>query len=61
MDAQSWTVEEARKRLAAWGRWHASRDKIVRAGVAAGVSKAEAARLTGLSRTTIDSITEGEQ
>ena len=54
------TVRQARELLAAWtaeqdavaGR----RDEVVRAAVAAGLSKSEVHRLTSIARTTIDRI-----
>ena len=56
------TVRQARELLAAWtaeqdavaGR----RDEVVRAAVAAGLSKSEVHRLTGMARTTIDRIVD---
>jgi hypothetical protein len=54
------TVRQAREMLTAWvAEWRsvaARRDKVVRAAVEAGLSKAEVHRLTGIARTTIDRI-----
>ena len=54
------TVRRARDMLAAWaveqGAVAGRRDEVVRAAVAAGLSKSEVHRLTGIARTTIDRI-----
>ena len=54
------TVRQAREMLTAWAaEWRSvagRRDKVVRAAVDAGLSKAEVHRLTGIARTTIDRI-----
>jgi hypothetical protein len=54
------TVRQARELLTAWtAEQHAvagRRDDVVRTAVAAGLSKSEVHRLTGIARTTIDRI-----
>ena len=54
------TVRQARDMLAAWAAEQDAvagrRDEVVRAAVAAGLSKSEVHRLTGIARTTIDRI-----
>jgi hypothetical protein len=54
------TVRQAREILTAWaadqGEVASRRDAVVRAAVAAGLSKSEIHRLTGIARTTIDRI-----
>ena len=54
------TVRQAREMLTAWvADQHAvtgRRDEVVQAAVAAGLSKSEVHRLTGIARTTIDRI-----
>jgi hypothetical protein len=54
------TVWRAREMLIAWAAEHRAmagkREEVVRAALAAGVSKAEVHRLTGIARTTIDRI-----
>lgn len=54
------TVRQARDMLASWaadqGEITRRRDEIVRAAVAAGVSKSEVHRLAGIARTTVDRI-----
>jgi hypothetical protein len=54
------TVRQARELLAAWAAEQDAvagrRDEVVRAAVAAGLSKSEVHRLTGIARTTIDRI-----
>ena len=54
------TVRQAREMLAAWAAEQdlvaGRRDDVVRAAVAAGLSKSEVHRLTGIARTTIDRI-----
>jgi hypothetical protein len=54
------TVRQAREMLTAWaaeqGEVASRRDEVVRAAVAAGLSKSEVYRLTGIARTTIDRI-----
>ena len=59
------TVRQAREMLAAWaaeqGLVAGRRDDVVRAAVAAGLSKSEVHRLTGIARTTIDRIVNAPQ
>lgn len=54
------TVRQAREMLTAWAADHDAvtvrRDQVVRDAVAAGLSKSEVYRLTGIARTTIDRI-----
>jgi hypothetical protein len=54
------TVRQARDLLAAWaveqGAVAGRRDEVVRTAVAAGLTKSEVHRLTGIARTTIDRI-----
>jgi hypothetical protein len=50
------TVRQARELLIEYAAMLASRDARVRAAVAAGVSKAEIHRITGIARTTINDI-----
>jgi hypothetical protein len=54
------TVRQAREMLTAWAAEQDAvtgrRDEVVRAAVAAGLSKSEIHRLTGIARTTIDRI-----
>jgi len=54
------TVRQAREMLTAWaaeqGEVASRRDEVVQAAVAAGLSKSEVHRLTGIARTTIDRI-----
>lgn len=54
------TLRQARELLAAWAADQAAvtrrRDEVVRLAVAAGVSKIEVHRLTGIARTTVDRI-----
>ena len=56
------TVRQAREMLAAWAADHdavtARRNQVVRDAVAAGLSKSEVYRLTGIARTTIDRIVD---
>lgn len=54
------TEEEAREALANWATQYKQRDTLVRQAVAAGVSKNQVHQITGLARTTIDSILGGE-
>ena len=59
------TVRQAREMLAAWAAEQdlvaGRRDDVVRAAVAAGLSKSEVHRLTGIARTTIDRIVSAAQ
>jgi hypothetical protein len=59
------TVRQAREMLAAWAAEQdlvaGRRDDVVRAAVAAGLSKSEVHRLTGIARTTIDRIVSATQ
>jgi hypothetical protein len=59
------TVRQAREMLAAWATEQdlvaGRRDDVVRAAVAAGLSKSEVHRLTGIARTTIDRIVSATQ
>jgi hypothetical protein len=54
------TIRQAREMLAAWAAEQhdvtARRDQVVRDAVAAGLSKSEVHRLTGIARTTVDRI-----
>ena len=50
------TEMEAREALANWATQHKQRDTIIRGAVAAGVTKYQVHQITGLARTTIDSI-----
>jgi hypothetical protein len=54
------TVEQAREMLTAWAAEQDAvsgrRDDVVQAAIAAGLSKSEVHRLTGIARTTIDRI-----
>jgi hypothetical protein len=54
------TVRQAREMLAVWAAERTAvagrRDEAVRAAIAAGLSKSEVHRLTGIARTTIDRI-----
>jgi DNA invertase Pin-like site-specific DNA recombinase len=56
------TVRQARELLTAWAADQAAvasrRDDVVLAALAAGVSKSEVHRLTGIARTTVDRIAE---
>jgi hypothetical protein len=58
------TLRQARELLTAWAADQAAiirrRDEVVRAAVAAGVSKIEVHRLTGIARTTVDRIIAAE-
>jgi len=58
------TLRQARELLTAWAADQAAvtrkRDDVVRVAVAAGVSKIEVHRLTGIARTTVDRIITGE-
>lgn len=50
------TEEEAREALTNWTAQHKQRDTLVREAAAAGVTKHQVHQITGLARTTIDSI-----
>lgn len=54
------TLRQARELLAGWKAEQEAvagkRDEVVRAAVAAGLSKSEICRITGIARTTIDRI-----
>jgi hypothetical protein len=56
------TIRQAREMLTAWAAEQhdvtARRDQVIREAVAAGVSKSEVHRLTGIARTTIDRIVD---
>ena len=58
---QELTVRQARELLTGWAAERRAvtgrRNRVVRAAVEAGLSKAEVHRLTGIARTTIDRIT----
>ena len=54
------TIRDACALLRAYGEWSANRDNLIRAAYAAGVSKATIHRLSGLARSTIDIITDGQ-
>ena len=54
------TLRQARELLANWAAEHAAltarRDVVIRTALAAGVSKTEVHRVTGVARTTIDRV-----
>lgn len=53
-------AEAAEKQLRDWARNNAERDQLVKAARAAGVSKNRIHTLTGISRSTIDRILDGD-
>jgi len=55
------TADEAIRELAAWAELHRSRDDLIRAAIAAGVTKHKIHVLTGIARTTIDRIHKTQQ
>jgi hypothetical protein len=59
------TVREARQMLTEWAAKQAAvsaeRDIVIRQAVAAGLSKMEIHRLSGVARTTVDRIVESER
>ena len=57
MTADQRTLEQE---LAEWAASQADRDNLVRAALAAGVTKQRVHELTGIARTTINRIIEGE-
>lgn len=50
------TLKEAEARLTAWAEANAQRDQVVRAALAAGVSKIRIHAITGIARSTINAI-----
>lgn len=54
------TETEAREALTRWSEAHSQRDSLFRAAYTAGISKYEIHQLTGVARTTIDRILEGD-
>jgi hypothetical protein len=55
------TVRQARELLAEWAEVVASRDNRIRTAHAAGLTKSEISRLTGVARTTVDRILGGRE
>ena len=55
------TIHQARQQLISWESWYSNRDFLVRQAFASGVPKAEIFRLTGISRSTIDRILDGDE
>ena len=51
---------QAERELAEWAAITARRNEVIRAAFAAGVRKRDIFRITGISRTTIDTILGGE-
>jgi hypothetical protein len=51
---------EAEQALTAWAAAYARRDEIIRAALAAGVTKHRVHVLTGIARTTVDRIAAGQ-
>ena len=52
--------DRLRQELIEWAATHADRANLVRAARAAGLTKQEIHQLTGIARTTINRIIEGE-
>jgi hypothetical protein len=59
------TVRQAREMLTEWAAQQdavvSRRDEVVKAAIAAGLSKTEVHRLTGIARTTIDRIVSADR
>lgn len=53
------TAAEARDELLRWREYHGQRDTLIRKAHAAGVTKTDIHRITGIARTTINTILAG--
>lgn len=51
---------QAEAKLIAWAEAYRERDEVIRDAVAAGVSRRQVTKLTGIARTTIDRILSSE-
>ena len=64
MVVEELTLRQARELLSGWRTEQdavtSRRDEVIRAAVAAGLSKSEIHRITGIARTTIDRIIDEE-